>query len=106
MKKFLIKIKNYRKPFISIINFLRILDVLFANKKNIEELNQNLKKRNSFKQAFLRGLVAGIARAIGATIIAAIIIAFLAKFFSAVNLPFVDNILEKANINTSSSDKI
>ncbi len=69
--------------------------------KNLKDLNENIKKSNSFWLGFLRGIAGGIGTAIGATIIAAIVITILAKTIHSVEyVPILNKIIKNTNIES------
>ena len=65
--------------------------------QSIKELNQLIKYQTSWKYVWARGIVLGVAGAIGASVIAGIILTALSWFFSAADLPSLENVVDEAN---------
>lgn len=66
--------------------------------ESIKILNENIEKRNSFGQVFLRGIVSGVGTAIGATIIAGVLLSILANTINSVDdVPILKDIIEQTN---------
>ncbi|MCA9346215.1 hypothetical protein KC960_01870 [Candidatus Saccharibacteria bacterium] len=68
--------------------------------KELRRLNRQLADRNSKKQTFIRGIYRGVGAAIGATVIAAIVLSALSFSIEKLeNVPVLDTLIEKFNLN-------
>ena len=67
--------------------------------RDVEEINHNLRKLTSYKEAFKHGIIRGLGVAIGATIVAAVAFAIFNVLIDSVNdLPLIRDIINQTNV--------